>query len=136
MQEAMPAQNFEGNKKNQDISSDEKTLIKINKLEDKWKKLRNKIENTSNKEEKQILKFEKEELEKMIRQQYKYYDKVRNDEELNYLREKTGEKNVAKVIDFKKYKEEKIKITKDEKKLMSKNFNDSLESFKKAKGYR
>ena len=35
MREAMPAPDFEGDKKNQDIGSDEKTLRKINKLENK-----------------------------------------------------------------------------------------------------
>ena len=136
MREAMPAPDFEGGKKNQDIGSDEKTLKKINELENKWRKLRNKIENTHDDEEKRILKFDKEDLEKRIRQLHRYYDKIRNDKKLNDLRGKVGEKNVAKVIDLEKYKKEKIRMTKNEGKLLGEDFKDSLESFKKKKGYR
>ncbi|MCD4705633.1 hypothetical protein K8R61_00955 [bacterium] len=134
MQEAMPDPNFKGGEKNQDIGSDEKTLKKINKLEDKWKKLQNQIDNTSNEEKKQVLKFDKEDLEKIIRQQYKYYDRVCDNKELNDLREKSGEKNVAAVIDFqkakKRIKKEKI-VDPKIKKQFGEKFLSDFEKFKK-----
>ena len=136
MPEAMPVPNFEGDEKNQDIGSDEKTLRKINELENKWKKLRNQIENTRDEEEKQILIINQRDLEKIIRQQYKYYDKVRNDKELNNLRKKAGEKNVAEVIDINKERKRRAKLTEDEKKLVGQNFLSDIETLKEKRGYK
>ena len=96
--------------------------------------MRNKIENTRDEEEKRILKFDKEDLEKIIRQQYKYYDKIRNDKELNDLRKKAGKKKVAEVFDFQKEKRKRKKgkeIDTETEESINKNSLDDYKNFRK-----
>ncbi|MFH1822563.1 MAG: hypothetical protein ABH830_02570 [Patescibacteria group bacterium] len=114
-------------------TTDMKLLKRKQKLEKERGEIKNKLEEAKGDEAK-ILEEDLKNKENQIKQSADSFNLYRRKKKISSLKEIAGDKNVAKVLDFKKKKQEgEIILNEDEKNEVGDRFTASLEEFKKKK---